>query len=194
VTPAIAPNPIVDHQPPPIAPAKVVEDKPRSSGPILPIHTYARVKVSVWDRGLQLLEALDELNLDEPTWRDNELRMAEALAREAEDGRATLASAVRHAIRALRTDQEGSVDDMMPLQRYAEVRVALEAAQVIDEAPELALARLSLSPESWDTARTAWTKHARGNPAVARQVRRAVASARRNQKNKQLEAAEPVED
>lgn len=182
---AIAPNPIVDARLPTIVrQAPAPESQPRSQAPVLSVEDYAKIKVAVWDRGLDLLEALEEQGIEEPVWRDNELRMADALAREAQDGEAVLAGEVRRAIRALRA-REDETEDLLSLERYAEIRVALEMAAVIDEAEPLVLARHELSPETWERTRAEWAKRARREPSLARQVRRAVAKARRTAKAKQ---------
>ncbi len=183
---AIAPNPIADAtRPPPIAAGAREPPRPADSRPpLLPVHTYAQIKLLVWDRGRSLLQALEEHDIEEPLWRENELRMAEALLREARDGQAILAASVRQAIRTLRRDMEGDDGELLPLERYAEVRVALEGALIVDEAEELVLARHDLTPEAWEQARAGWTKRARRDAAVAREARRAVARARRAAKRR----------
>jgi hypothetical protein len=89
-----APIAEIAHRPP-----KPPEPEPKA----LPVETYATAKVASWqpDGGPRaaLDEALRELGLDEDAYRAGEERLLEALANEAREGRATLARALRAALK-----------------------------------------------------------------------------------------------
>lgn len=95
----------VSEPPPDAAPAPTGPDA-------LPVAAYAAVKAAFWHHdGAQrhgLDEALRALGIDEDAYRAAEDALHEALAEEARAGRATLARAVRAAIRGAVRDREGA--------------------------------------------------------------------------------------
>ena len=64
--------------------------------------TYAAVKAAVW-KGTPLVQALSRFGLDEVAWRHNELLQVEALAKEAREGKSTLALALAEAVEQARS-------------------------------------------------------------------------------------------
>lgn len=86
-------------------PAVAAKQQPEPSEPeAIAVPRYARIQAELWQRRGALDEVLERHGLDEITWRANERRYAELIAREASEGRcdtaAALAGAIQEAQRA----------------------------------------------------------------------------------------------
>jgi hypothetical protein len=141
---------------------------------LVPLH--ARVLVTAWDDALRLGDALARRGVDEVTWRSDEVRLIEAVAAEAAEGKVALLVALRTAIRAVRSADE---PEGLELERYATVKVALEGLGRSGVSTELLLGKLGVTLQAWERARAVWARRARRDPEVRARVRAALADARR---------------
>jgi hypothetical protein len=97
LAPAVPPKP-VPEPPRTAAAAPPPEPKPSDKGELLPLDTYAAVKVALL-RGKALPAVLEKHGLDEMSWRLEERRRAEALSRAAERGDLSVVHTLRKAMR-----------------------------------------------------------------------------------------------
>jgi len=170
-TPAISPEPPADKAEAPSAPR--IEDQV----PPIPVETYAQVKVAVWEEGGSLDEALERFGIDEVRWRVHEARQAAELTSEAGEDKAELALRVCQAIAVARRQASAADDEQqaMPLERYAELRAAIDEGANIDRV----LRESGMGRAKWQRERAGWAQRCRQDPKLAREVRLAVARARR---------------
>jgi hypothetical protein len=78
-----------------------------ASGLVLPLEVYAAVMAEVWDAAAPLDAVLERHGIAEEDFRLHERRQAEALDREADEGRAQLALALVGALDAARAQKAG---------------------------------------------------------------------------------------
>jgi hypothetical protein len=165
----------------PEASASVPHESEKPDDLLICLEVYAQVKVAIWDEGVNLIEALARLQIDEMRWRTSEQRRTSLLADQARAGNTELAQRIREAIRQVRDARRGGTgrgeQSDVDLATYVAVRVALEQ---VDEAAEPGvLAAHGLHRHQWDELRVCWTERARTDPVWARRIRRALGRARR---------------
>ena len=174
---AIVPDPLRAAPSPGEVPAPSSEPAPSSVPAEIPLELYARIKAALWARHEPLEQVLGRFNVDETVWRQSELARRAHINRSARQGDCAPARELRDAMRMAR-DALTSAGEHLPLDRYASLRIALEAS---DE-PEAVLAAHDLDAERFAEARAAWARRARADRSVARDLRRAMAAARKAQR------------
>jgi hypothetical protein len=141
----------------------------------LAVEIYAAIKVSLWQSSIDMAEVLARHGLDEARWLAHESRQEQALAEEARLGGYELANRLRAALLAARGRQGDAPKPELSLDDY----VALRAA---DDAPETLAALLEdkgLSETQWLQLRRQWHSRLQADPALAAELRRKLAEARK---------------
>jgi hypothetical protein len=113
----------------------------------LSMESYAEIKAEIWGSRASVTDVLQLRDLDESTFHDHERRLAEGLAREAAEGRSTLARALRDALKLARDRQQSTGE--RPLRTLEEAYVTLLAAIDRAEDPSAILAAKGMSPAEW---------------------------------------------
>jgi hypothetical protein len=138
--------------PPPPAPPEDV------APPGLSLAQYAEIKAEIWGDRASVAAVLQLRDLDEAAFLAHERRLAEGLAREATEGRSTLARGLRDAL-GLARDRRASTGER-PLktleQAYITLLVALDRA--VD--PSAILAAKGMSPAEWRRLRRRFEERA----------------------------------
>jgi hypothetical protein len=143
-----------DAAPAPLAMEPVGE--PGSSA--LGMERYAEIKAEIWGGGASAADVLERYELDEAVFHEHERRLAEGLAREAAEGRSTLAIALRDALKLAR-DQQPSTGER-PLRTLEEAYVTLLTAIERAVDPSAILAAKGMSPSSWRRLRRRFEERA----------------------------------
>ncbi len=159
-------SPILDCLPEPSRPitasrgAEVVADTERpaaAAGPELLAHErYASIKAEIWEGRAALDEVLARHGIDEIEWRAGELRLAEALAREAREARCDLALALAGALEAARERLADPAEALRTLEDYLAVQQEIDASPD----PRAVLAARGLSAAEWRRMQRRWRQRA----------------------------------
>jgi len=171
----LAHDPLAQHTGRPSPPSPTATPTVDAEAPIS-LETYARIKAAVWTRKRSLTLVLESEAVDELTWRKQECAHHELLAEEAQRGDSEFAQQLRDAFRAARGEDEVD-DDAMPLVHYAMIRAELQVAP--QSTHPRVLASHSLDADAWQRVVAHWTKLARADRQVAKEIRRHVARARK---------------
>jgi Uncharacterized protein conserved in bacteria (DUF2169) len=156
----------------------LVKDPPRPPpAALIPIADYAAVKAEIWGDLDTLTGVLQRHSIDEAAWHANERRLAEALSKEANEGRSTLASELREALRSAR-DQRPP-DGERPLRSLEDAYIALLAAIDGAEDPAAFIASQGLSPAEWRRLRRRFLERAQNDARAGESLAAKLAEARR---------------
>ncbi|MFT3764727.1 MAG: hypothetical protein QM820_04300 [Minicystis sp.] len=167
--PAAAPAPLRDLRPPAASP------RARPRDPALPLEKVAAIRVALWESGSAPEGQLDRHGVEELSWREGERRIADALAEEAEHGRADQAAAIVEALKQAKAEASPAEADELTLDAYVALRVALDAAR---EAKPVLKAR-GLTAAAWQRIHKAWQARALADAKVAAEIRAKIAEARK---------------
>jgi hypothetical protein len=124
----------------------------------LAMERYAEIKAEIWGGGASAAAVLARYELDEIVFHDHERRLAAGLAREAAEGRTTLARALRDALKLARDQQQATGE--RPLRTLEEAYVTLLVAIERAVDPSAILAAKGLSASSWRRLRRRFEERA----------------------------------
>jgi hypothetical protein len=139
--------------------AKVIlQPAVEASKPALSMERYAEIKAEIWGGDATAAEVLERHEVDEAVFHDHERRLAQGLAREAAEGRSTLAIALRDALKLAR-DQLPSTGER-PLRTLEDAYITLLTAIERAVDPSAILAAKGMSPSSWRRLRRRFEERA----------------------------------
>jgi hypothetical protein len=152
---------------------RTVADDPSAEALPLPIETFSRVRLAIWEGSATLGEVLARHGLDEATWLAHERRYAEALRREARAGEGVLARALADANEKVRAATRESMPAGQSLDDYVALRVEIERA------PNRAavLRERGMTAAAWQHVDRSWRRRALADGAVAQALREKLAKA-----------------
>lgn len=127
----------------------------------LAMERYAEIKAEIWGGGTSAADVLERYEIDEAVFHAHERRLAEGLAREAAEGRSTLAITLRDALKLAR-DQQPSTGER-PLRTLEEAYITLLTAIERAVDPSTILAAKGMSPSSWRRLRRRFEARAAAN-------------------------------
>jgi hypothetical protein len=155
------------------SPANLVPAPSVTMEPEIPLALYAAIQAEIWEARAPLDEILERHGIDEPSFRIARGLQAEALAREAGEGRSTLARELDVALRSRALAPVAG--DALGLDDYAVLQAAIDAGG----RPSEVLAWRGLTAAAWQRARRHWRSRAAADARARAELRERLSAARR---------------
>lgn len=164
----------------PLKPQQELTEPEEQARYVLPLELdlYAQIQVAAVEQDDSLEKVLSSHDLDRGIWTDHLRRQRDALDKEHAKGQTQLAEAIERALEEARgqaATRKSKAKDLCSMENYALVRAQLERGVPLQDA----LDTIGAEREQWQNWSKTWMKQSRSNAKVSKEIRQAIAKARR---------------